>query len=67
MTALTGDAFGWILQGNRITLARRHVTPSDPRSNWSAQTVREQVLKNIYDEEEDEIVMPPWQCSTLNA
>ena len=55
------------LQGNRITLARRHLSPSDPRACWNTHTIREQVIKNIYNDYEDDVVMPPWHCASLNA
>jgi hypothetical protein len=53
--------------GCRLTLARRHVNDSDPRAQWDLETLRTKVLEAIYDEANDEIVMPPWQCDIFNA
>jgi hypothetical protein len=53
--------------GCRLTLARRHVSDSEPRAQWDLATLRTKVLEAIYDEAKDEIVMPPWQCDIFNA
>jgi hypothetical protein len=50
-----------------LTLARRHVSDSEPRAQWDLATLRTKVLEAIYDEAKDEIVMPPWQCDIFNA
>lgn len=56
---------GWMRPGNRITLARRYV--EDARKEMACATLREEVLKQIYDEGEDEIVLPPWMCDLFKA
>jgi hypothetical protein len=58
---------GWMRPGNRITLARRYLDTSDSRASWNNETLRAEVLGKIFDEEEEEIKMPPWKCSVLNA
>jgi hypothetical protein len=56
---------GWMRPGNRITIARRYV--SDDRRMWSATKVEQEVLKKIWDEDEEECEMPPWKCTVLSA
>jgi len=57
---------GWMRPGNRITLARRYV--SDERTGWSAKKVKEMILPQIQDPEDEETVtMPPWQCALMDA
>lgn len=56
---------GWMRPGNRLTMARRYVT--DDRTSWSLEKLKELVLADIYDEEEDEVVMPPWHCGIFNS
>lgn len=56
---------GWMRPGNRITLARRYV--QDQRAAWGTTKVQQEVLKQIYDDEEEEAEMPPWKCSVLSA
>lgn len=69
--ATGGDSYGkfisvgWMRPGNRVTLARRYV--SDNRAEWSSETLRQETLKIIYDDEEEECVMPPWQCNVFSA
>lgn len=53
------------LTGNRITLARRYV--ADDRANWGAKKVKSEILEQIYDSEEESVVMPPWNCKAMNA
>ena len=66
-----GDSFGafigtgWMRPGNRITVARRYV--ADERAGWSYNKIQQEVLKKIWDEEEEELAMPPWKCSILSA
>lgn len=57
---------GWMRPGNRVTLARRYVG-TDGRDSWTVEKVRDAVLKAIFNEEDDTIIMPPWQCDVLNA
>lgn len=56
---------GWVRPGNRITLARRYV--ADDRAKWDLETLREKVLEQIYNEEQQTIIMPPWKCEIFNA
>lgn len=56
---------GWMRPGNRITVARRYVT--DERAGWSSTKIQQEVIKKIWDEDEEECEMPPWKCSTLSA
>jgi len=58
---------GWMRPGNRVTMARRYVDASDDRANWSIQKLRAEVLEQIYDEEEEEAMIPPWTCDVFNA
>jgi hypothetical protein len=58
---------GWMRPGNRITLARRYVDPSDGRYSWDIAKLRQEVIALVWDEEEEECVIPPWQCPALNA
>ena len=58
---------GWMRPGNRVTLARRYLGNDDPRAKWSNEKLRNSILAQIYDEEDDTIVMPPWKCHALNA
>lgn len=57
-------ATGWMRPGNRITLARRYV--SDERAQWSPNKIQQEVMKKIWDDDEEECEMPPWKCSTLS-
>uniref|UniRef100_A0A7S1YC92 Uncharacterized protein n=1 Tax=Grammatophora oceanica TaxID=210454 RepID=A0A7S1YC92_9STRA len=56
---------GWMRPGNRATLARRYVT--DGRADWKLDQVRENLLKDIYDQNRDTMIMPPWQIPMMNA
>lgn len=56
---------GWMRPGNRLTMARRYVI--DERASWSLEKLKEFVLADIFDEEEDEVVMPPWHCDIFNS
>lgn len=56
---------GWMRPGNRITLARRYV--NDERNDLKCESLREKVLEQIYNEDEDEIVFPPWMCELFKA
>lgn len=58
---------GWMRPGNRITLARRYLDPSDGRIGWDINKLRQEVIDLIWDDEEEECVCPPWQCTALNA
>jgi hypothetical protein len=58
---------GWMRPGNRITLARRYLDPSDGRYGWDIAKLRQEVIDLIWDEDEEECVIPPWQCPALNA
>jgi hypothetical protein len=58
---------GWMRPGNRVTLARRYVEDGDPRASWTPEELRKNVLSQIYREDDDTIVMPPWKCAALNA
>lgn len=59
---------GYMKPGNRITLARRYVDPSDSRAKWTAADVHREIMKAIYDEEEEDVtVMPPWKCDVLKV
>lgn len=58
-------ATGWMRPGNRITLARRYV--EDSRKDLECGALRDEVLKQIYDEDGDEIVLPPWMCDLFKA
>lgn len=58
---------GWMRPGNRVTLARRYVDASDPRASWTSDQLRDAILAQIYNEDDDTIVMPPWKCEALNA
>jgi hypothetical protein len=58
---------GWMRPGNRITLARRYLDTEDDRAKWDANMVRDEVTKLVWDAEEEECVIPPWQCMTLSA
>jgi hypothetical protein len=63
---------GWMRPGNRITLARRYLDEDDPRTQWTLEELRRNVLKEIYSENEGggaagSIVIPPWKCSAMNA
>ena len=58
---------GWMRPGNRLTLARRYLEESDPRAKWGVEMVKDRVLKEIYSEEDDLIVIPPWQCEVFNT
>jgi hypothetical protein len=57
---------GWMRPGNRLTIARRYVT-NDARTSWTLAKLKEMVLADIYDEEEDEVVMPPWHTDIFNS
>ena len=56
---------GWMRPGNRITLARRYV--SDERAQWGTTKIQQEVIKKIWDDEEEECEMPPWKCATFNG
>ncbi len=56
---------GWMRPGNRITLARRYV--NDERKDLHCESLRGKVLGQIYDEDNDEIVFPPWMCDLFRA
>ena len=56
---------GWMRPGNRITLARRYVV--DTRKELDCESLRDQVLQQIYDEDADEIILPPWMCDLFRA
>jgi hypothetical protein len=56
---------GWMRPGNRLTLARRYV--EDERSDWDLEQLRKAVLEEIYNEDDNEARIPPWQCSVMNA
>lgn len=59
---------GYMKPGNRITLARRYLDSGDDRAKWTAEQVHQEIMKAIYDnEEEDVTVMPPWKCDVLKA
>jgi hypothetical protein len=58
---------GWMRPGNRVTLARRYVEDSDSRAGWTPEELRKNILEQIYREEDDTIIMPPWKCAALNA
>ena len=59
---------GWMRPGNRITIARRYMGDGDDRAGWDLATVQTEILKVIYDDDEEEVtVMPPWQCDVMNA
>lgn len=56
---------GWMRPGNRITLARRYV--NDDRKELDCQSLRDKILMQIYDEDADEIMLPPWMCDLFKA
>jgi hypothetical protein len=58
---------GWMRPGNRVTLARRYLRDDDPRASWSPETLRRSIVAQIYSDEDDTIVMPPWKCHALSA
>ncbi|KAL7571031.1 hypothetical protein ACA910_003750 [Epithemia clementina (nom. ined.)] len=59
---------GYMKPGNRVTLARRYMDASDSRAKWTAEDVHKEIMKAIYDEEEEDVkVMPPWNCDVLKA
>ena len=58
---------GWMKPGNRVVMARRYLKDGDDKASWTVKMVKEAVLKKIYDEEEDTVVMPPWHCDVFNA
>jgi hypothetical protein len=58
---------GWMRPGNRLTVARRYLTDQDARSTWTLAKLREMVLADIYDEEDDKVVMPPWHTDIFNS
>jgi hypothetical protein len=57
---------GWMRPGNRLTIARRYVT-NDARTNWTLAKLKEMVLADIYDEEDDKPPMPPWHTDIFNS
>jgi hypothetical protein len=60
---------GWMRPGNRLTIARRYLSGTDDamRTSWSLAKLKEMVLADIYDEQDDEIVMPPWHTEIFNS
>jgi hypothetical protein len=60
-------AVGWMRPGCRLTLGRRYLDENDTRSTWDVEELKKAVLDEIYDEEEDEVSMPPWQCAALHS
>ena len=61
---------GYMKPGNRVTLARRYVESSDPKAKWTVHVVRNEIVKAVDKEEEeqdDSFQMPPWKVDVLKA
>jgi hypothetical protein len=58
---------GWMRPGCRLTLGRRYLDDKDSRCNWNVEDLKRAVLDEIYNEEDDEVSMPPWQCAALHS